>query len=125
MTRKPLNLQSPCAQYVITVLKELKYASTIEISKRTDYPYQSVNAILGSLYKLKQIHVYDWQVSSKRRLSRVYAWGEDIDMKQPPIAPMLKVHKSPISNLPWPRCDIAAAWMINPITTQANDQVTL
>ena len=126
MSKKPLNLQSPCAQNVIKVLKELDYATTAIISKQIEHPYQTVNAILGNLYKLKQIHIYDWHMSSKRRLSRVYAWGEGIDMKQPPIASMLSAYEKPVTEkLPWPRCDIAAAWLINPINSQTNDQATL
>ena len=86
-------------------LQKIGRGTASAISRMTGRPIKSVLLSIHTLHTQSKIHVGDYELSKRGKLSRVWAWGDGADAIEPVI------NKQTFT----PRPDEAAAWLRNPI----------
>jgi hypothetical protein len=107
----PINLKAPAAQAIIKELKRGERLSSVQLFDHVDLPQTTINAILNSLHKRAIIYIDGWTFNKTGTPVRLYKWGAGVDSPQPVRAQKPKDKLIKPSNLPWPRCDVAASWI--------------
>ena len=104
------NLKAGTAQTIIQLLKDRNGISVDEIIELIDVSRSTVTSTLKKLRDSDQIHVSRWSEGQHNRALRVYTWGAGTDVAAPSKVVRIPAPKN-VSNLPWPRCDVAASWV--------------
>ena len=94
---------TPKGKSVAKALERLSRATAYELAREVNKPSKDVVASLNTLYSQSKIHVGDYQLTSRGKLSKVWFWGDGDDVREP----MLNQDKTRFV----PRADIAAWWM--------------
>jgi hypothetical protein len=93
----------------LTVAKMLQRqgsATASTLVKLTEKPLKSVLSTLRILYGQSKIHVGGYEINRRGKSSKVWAWGDGDDVREP-----IMEGKQAFT----PRPDMAAAWLRNPI----------
>ena len=104
------NLKASTAQTIIQLLKDRNGISVDEIIELIDVSRSTVTSTLKKLRDSDQIYVSRWAEGKYSRALRVYSWGFGTDVAAPSKVVRIAAPKN-ASNLPWPRCDVAASWI--------------
>lgn len=109
-----INLKAQNPTIVQEGLKEVYQATTTQLAEQVDLPVSTVGAVLAELHRRRLVHISGWIRNKQGIPIKAYSWGDGVDAKQPlktskpkPVVEELK--------LPFPRCDVAAAWLLNPV----------
>ena len=103
MIEKPIPIKN------LTVAKMLQShgkATATELVKLTGRPMKSVLATIKTLHDRSKIHVVSYEFNRRGQLSRVLAWGDGDDAREPVMTGNQKFI---------PHADVASEWMRNPI----------
>jgi len=92
---------------VSKALQKVGKATSATLVKLTNRAPTSVKQTLKMMYTSNKIHIGDYEVTKRGKVTRVWAWGDGIDAKEPPSLR----HREEFV----PRPDEAAAWLRNPI----------
>ena len=92
---------------VSKVLQKVGRATASTLVKLTGRPVKSVLSTIKTLHNQSKIHVGDHEVNKRGQVSRVWAWGDGDDAREPNIVR----NKQEFI----PRPDVAAAWLRNSI----------
>lgn len=100
---------------VISALSTIDEASSKQLAAITKLHRGTVTRILKDLRDAQMIHISRWEVNHTTMPTCFYKWGSGADKREPIYIP--KSHTTALheSMLSWPRADIAAAWLRNPI----------
>ena len=104
------NLKASTAQTIIQLLKNRNGISVDEILHLIEASRSTITSTLKKLRDNKQVHVSRWSEGECGRALRVYSWGAGTDVAAPSKVVHIPAPKN-LSNLPWPRCDVAASWI--------------
>jgi len=104
------NLKASTAQAIIQLLKDRNGINVDEIIELVDASRSTVTSTLKKLRDSDQIYVSRWSEGEYGRALRVYSWGSGADVAAPSKVVRIPAPKN-VSNLPWPRCDVAASWI--------------
>lgn len=103
---------SDTPQYVvpknITVAQAMQKkgkATASELVKITGKDMKTVNSAVKTLYSSNKIHIGEYVLSKRGKLSKVWYWGDGDDAREPVTNKQEFI----------PRLDEAAAWLRNPI----------
>lgn len=88
---------------VARTLERLSRATASDLARELSRQSKDIAASLNTLYSQSKIHVGDYQITSRGKLSKVWFWGDGDDVREP----MLNKDKTRFV----PRADIAAWWM--------------
>jgi hypothetical protein len=91
---------------VARMLQSHGKATATALVKLTGRPMKSVLATIKTLHQQSKIHVVSYEFSRRGQLSRVWAWGDGDDAREPVMTGNQKFI---------PHADVASAWMTNPI----------
>jgi hypothetical protein len=100
---------------IINALKELDQASSKRLAEVTNLARGSVTVIIKALCDAKMIHISAWEPNKTIMMTPIYKWGPGTDVPEPVF--ISKAERSNLKNTskPWPRADVAAAWLRNSI----------
>ena len=110
-----MNIYSKNITKVAEALKELDQASSKRLTEVTQMPRGSVTSALKALREEEVIHIGAWELNRTTMPTRIYKWGMGRDVKAPILISKTKISNPTNSKLPWPRADVAAAWLTNSI----------
>jgi hypothetical protein len=92
---------------VAKMLQKNGRATASELVKLTGKPIKSVLSTIKTLHDRSKIHIAAYEINKRGQVSRVWAWGDGDDAREPVTGSDSKVFI--------PRLDEAAAWLRNPI----------
>ena len=92
---------------VSKVLQKVGHATVSKLVKLTGRPMKSVLATIKILHQQSKIHVGSYEFNKRGQTSRVWAWGDGDDAREPVIVGSKQVFI--------PYADVASAWLRNPI----------
>ena len=92
---------------VSKVLQKVGRATASTLVKLTGRPIKSVLSTIKTLHNQSKIHIGDHEVNKRGQVSRVWAWGDGDDAREPNIVR----HSDGFI----PHADEAAAWLRNPV----------
>lgn len=100
---------------IINALKELDQASSKRLAEVTNLARGSVTVIIKALCDAKMIHISAWEPNRTIMMTPIYKWGPGKDVPEPAF--ISKAERLNLKNMdtPWPRADVAAAWLRNSI----------
>lgn len=110
-----INLRATNPTLVQEGLKELGEALAVDLADHVNLPVATVTAVLSELYRRHMVHISGWARNKQGTPIKVYGWGEGVDAKQPLKTSKPKQEEVVDVQLPWPRCDVAASWIRNPL----------
>ena len=113
MEKSAFNINAKNPTKVIRALKELGQASSKHLAEVTKMPRGSVTGALKILHDAKMVHVGAWELNRTTMPTRIYKLGPGIDLQTPIFLLRKKVDNPTHTRLPWPRADVAAAWLNN------------
>ena len=91
---------------VAKVLQTVGRATATGLVKMTGRPSKSVLSTIKTLHDRSKIHIAAYELNKRGQASRVWAWGDGDDAREP-----VMIGKQTFT----PRPDVAAAWLRNPI----------
>jgi hypothetical protein len=103
----PVFTAVPRGKSVAKALAKAGRATTSILTKLTDKSPASVRDALTKLHRQGKIHIGDYELSPRGKVTRIWYWGDGDDAREPVVA---KDRSTFI-----PRPDAAAAWLRNPI----------
>ena len=89
------------------VLQKLGRATPTALIAMTGKPNKTVLSTIKALHGRGKIHIASYELNKRGRVSRVWAWGDGDDAREPIMVGNKEVFI--------PRADVAAAWLRNPI----------
>jgi hypothetical protein len=98
---------APRGRPVAKALEKIGHASANTLMKLTDRPITSVRDALKKLHRQSKIHIGDYELSSRGKVTRIWYWGDGDDAREP----LITKNKPAFT----PRPDVASAWLRNPI----------
>lgn len=110
-----INLRAQNPTKIREGLKELGEALQNDLAEHVDLPVATVSAVLAEMYRRGMIHISGWSRNKQGTPIKIFAWGEGDDAKQPIKGSKPKKEVEVEVQLPFPRCDVAAEWLRNPI----------
>ena len=94
---------TPKGKSVARALERLSRATSYDLAREVNKQTKDVISSLNTLYSQSKIHVGDYQLTLRGKLSKVWFWGDGDDVREP----MLNKDKTRFV----PRADIAVWWM--------------
>ena len=115
-THKRLTLNSTSVRQLSIVMKIMHTFTVEDLLDRCKLARSSVTSVIKLLLDDEKVYISDWQLREDGTPQRVLTWGIG-DSVPPPSFRTKRDHKVPDMGelLPWPRCDVAAAWMFNEV----------
>lgn len=113
MAKTTLNVYAKNPTKVMNALKILDQASSKRLAEVTKMPRGSVTSAIKALHEAGMIHIGAWELNKTTMPTRIYKWGTGKDVRTPIFLSKSKVCNPTHTRLPWPRADIAAAWLKN------------
>ncbi len=110
-----MNINAKNPTKIINALKALGPASSKRLAEVTKMPRGSVTGVIKALHDDGLIHVGGWELNKTTMPTRIYKWGAGVDVRTPIFLSKAKVDNPTHTRLPWPRADVAAAWLHNSI----------
>jgi len=105
------HLKTKSTYEIVQALKQHERISATALAAQTKYGRTTVVQALRLLHDDKQVHISGWKRNELSGLQmRLYSWGKGKDVPQPMKLKTKKEVAEPI------KCDVAAAWMMNPCT---------
>lgn len=115
MTKPVLNVYAKNPTKIVNALKTLGQASSKRLAEVTKMPRGSVTGAIKALHNAKMIYIAAWELSKTAAPTRIYKLSPGTDLQTPIFLSHRKVDNPTRTRLPWPRADIAAAWLRNSI----------
>lgn len=115
MTKPLVNVYAKNPTKIVNVLKTLGQVSAKRLAEVTKMPRGSATGAIKALYDAKMIHVGGWELHKTAMPVRLYKLGAGLDAKTPIFLSHRKIDNPTHTRLPWPRADVAAAWLSNSI----------
>ena len=115
MTRPVLNVHAKNPTTIVNALKTLGQASSKRLAEVTKMPRGSVTGAIKALHNAKIIYIGGWELNKTTMPTRIYKLGTGVDAKTPIFLSRRKIDNPTRTRLPWPRADVAAAWLRNSI----------
>ena len=88
-------------------LQKIGNATVSALVTLTGKDIKLVRSSLKTLYLTNKVHIANYEKSKRGKLSRVWAWGDGDDAREPVIVGSKQVFI--------PHADVASAWLRNPI----------
>lgn len=111
-----INLKAPAAIEVLKAVESFDKLSASDLCEIIPFSRSTVTSILKVYHTQRKIHIGGWKFIKSVGWARLYSIGEGSDLPKPQyhietqeVRPIRKVKEV------WPRCDIAASWLRNPI----------
>ncbi len=114
-----INLRAQNPMLIQNGLKELGDALTIDLADHVNLPHATVSAVVAELYRRRMVYISGWARNKQGTPIKIYGWGEGDDAKQPLKTSKPKKVIVDEVQLPFPRCDVAASWLNNPLEVSA------
>lgn len=114
---KEINLDAGNPRLIMKGLRMLGSATAMQLTDAVGKPKGTIDIVLRALHQKGMIHISGYAVNQRGDYSRIYTWGRGDDVPSAQRAPFEKKKEDVVdyTKLPWPRCDVAAAWMRNEV----------
>jgi hypothetical protein len=109
--RSPISIDAPAAQLIAREIKRIDKVTLASLADHIDLPYTTISSLVSAMHKQGRIHISGWLHSEKGVPKKMYTWGEGKDAPASMRAQKPKTKQSD-TGLPWPRCDVAASWIL-------------
>ena len=97
-------------------LRLIGSATSMQLADSVEKPKGTIDIVLRALHQKGMVHISGYTTNRRGDYSRIYTWGRGEDVPPAARSPFQK-HEVEIdlTQLPWPRCDVAAAWLNNEV----------
>ena len=112
-----VSLTAPSPKIVVDTLRQARTISITDLQRKTGFKQNMVTGTVHGLIMEDMVHVSAWVEDYKGFLVRQITWGEGENVPRPDTKRKRNVHMEPHELLPFPRADVAAAWLNNEVAT--------
>lgn len=112
-----ITMKSKKMQLILKTIKEEKTATSRQLIERTLITKPMTTLILRTLRELKLIYVSGYVMTNGSSVTRVFSFGEQVDVERP--LRIKKVGNITFPEIIGPRCDVAASWLFNKLPRRA------